>query len=150
MAAKDIFDLAMTLKMGEQLFVPTHNKQQQESLRVSLAYNRRVFLEQTLTDYDIIVSKQTRAGKHFVCLSKMPRITKGTVVSPNGTIREVSLEDPELQAEEVIVGSPDDFDEDTRIRKAMKGDGFSDEEIDAYFREVSKNDTLLEGDADES
>ena len=150
MAAKDIFDLSLTIKMHEQLFVPVHNKQQQESLRVSLSYHRRVFLEQTATDFDIIISKQTKANKHFVCLTKMPRITKGVVVSPDGSTREMSFEDPELQAEEITVGDMECFDEDARIRKAMKEDGFSDAEIEEYFSKTSKNDTLLGKESDDA
>jgi hypothetical protein len=150
MSAKDIFDLSLTIKMHEQMIVPVHNKQQQESLRVSLSYNRRIFLENTNTDFDIIVSKITKGGKPFVCLTKLPRITKGIVVSPDGSTREMSFEDPDMQAEEVIVGTMDDFDEDARIRKAMKDDGYTDTEIEEYFSKTSKNDTLLKEESDDT
>lgn len=149
MSAKTIFDLSLGLNMHEQLFVPVFDKRQQESMRVSLSYQRRQFLENTNTDFDIIISKQTKGGKPFVSLTKTPRVTKGIVVSPDGSTREMLFTDPEMQEEEISVDDLDTFDEDARIRKAMEEDGLSAEEIEEYFSKTSKNDTLLEESKDE-
>lgn len=143
MSAKELFDLSLTLKMNEQLLIPVHNLQQQESLRVSLSYNKRKFQESTNVDFEIVVSKVTKKEKYFVSLTKMPRITTGLVISPDGSTRPVSItpDDTYELAEEEI----DLTDEDARIRKAMKDDGYTDEQIDEYFSKTSINDTLLEG-----
>lgn len=143
MSAKEIFDISLTLKMKEQMLVPVHNKQQQESLRVSLSYNRRMFLESTITDFDIIVSKYSKGEKYFVCLTKMPRITSGVILSPDGSSRTVNFTDKKLEEEEIEL-TPTEYDEDARIKKAMKADGYTDAQIDEYFSKPSNIDTLLE------
>ena len=139
MSAKHLFDLSLDLKMKEQLLIPVHSKQQQESLRVSLSYNRRVFNESTSCDFDILVSKMSKGEKHYVSLTKVPRITAGIIISPDGSTRSTSIDqkyDDNLPPDEC-------FDENQRIRAAMKADGYTDEQIEEYFSKPSNIDTLL-------
>lgn len=136
MGAKDIFDKAILLKPGQSLLVPCHDLRQQESLRVGLAIQRRHFLASTDTDFDIISSKVTKAGKPFISLSRLPRITTGFIVSENGEVETTSLiPDP-------VSNIGRDALDLNRIRKAMKDDGYSDEQIEAYLNseKVSKID----------
>lgn len=149
MSAKELFDLSVGLNMKEQLLIPVHNKQQQESLRVSLSYNRRLFTLSQDVDFEILISKVTQDDKYFVSLTKMPRITTGLVISPDGTQKSVNI--ASRPDDETVTVDEDFLDEDARIRKAMKDDGYSQQEIDEYFSKTSKNDTSLstEGGASE-
>jgi len=137
MSAKEVFDKAITLQDGESLLVPCNDLRQQESLRVSLAYHRRLYLDRSSANFDILVSKTHQEGRAFISLAKVPRITSGFIVSKDGTARVTSLKpDPVSSvAREAL--------EVSRIRQAMKEDGMSEEEIDDYFstpQEVSKID----------
>ena len=137
MSAKDIFDRAITLNPGDTLLIPCHDTRQQESMRVSLAYQRRVFLGSAKVGFDIIASKVTKEGKPFISIAKMPRITQGFIISADGGVKTTSLEaDP-------ITNLAHDAVDMARIKKSMKEDGYSDADIDAYLsgQQVSKNDT---------
>jgi len=140
MSAKDIFDQALGMNMRDQFLVPVHNKAQQESLRVSLSYNRRLFYESTNVDFEILISKVTRNETHYVVMTKMPRITTGVILSPNGSAKTVSLAEPTQTVLPPAITS----DVDQRIRKAMEEDGCTPEEIDDYFSKTSNVDTLLD------
>lgn len=138
MAARDIFDKAVELTQGETLLIPCYDSRQQESMRVSLAYQRRYFLDKSEANFDIIVHKVTQNGRPFISLTKSPRIDTGFIISQDGSTRTTSLKpDPvsEITREALQV---------SRIRSAMKEDGFTDEQIDNYLKspqEVSKIDT---------
>lgn len=136
MSAKEIFDKAVTIQDGETLLVPCNDLRQQESLRVSLAYHRRLFLDRSAANFDIIIAKVHQEGRAFVSLNKVPRITSGFIISANGQARVTSLKpDPLSQVGREAL-------EVSRMRQAMKEDGMSDAEIDAYFAspEVSNID----------
>ena len=137
MSAKEVFDKAITLQDGESLLVPCNDLRQQESLRVSLAYHRRLYLDRSSANFDILVSKTLQEGRAFISLSKVPRITSGFIVSKDGTARVTSLKpDPISQVGREAL-------EVSRIRQAMKEDGMTEEEIDNYFatpQEVSNID----------
>jgi hypothetical protein len=144
--AKELFDMSLNLQMNETLLIPAYNKGHQESLRVSLSYNRRLFVENTLADYDIIISKLTKndmgSSKYYVKLQKLPRITTGIIIAPDGSMREASLNKDDPLGR---IGDLTTHDENVRIRNAMKEDGYTDNEIDAYLAsKPSKNDALLE------
>lgn len=140
MSARDIFDKAVGLAAGEQLLIPCHDARQQESLRVSLAHQRRYFLNQSGVNFDIIVNKISRDGSPYILLTKKPRIDTGLVVSPDGSVKTISLRPTPINTltREAL--------EVERIRAAMLEDGHSEEEI-AKFLETgeltSKNDTCL-------
>jgi hypothetical protein len=140
MSAKDIFDKAISLNEGDQLLIPCHDLRQQESMRVSLAHQRRYFLSNTAVNFDIVVSKVTREGNPFLLLGKKPRLDTGLVVSKDGTVRTVSLRpDP-------VTSIARDGLEIERIRAAMLQDGYSEEDINNYLsggQEPPKNDTCL-------
>lgn len=136
MSAKEIFDKAVTIQDGETLLVPCNDLRQQESLRVSLAYHRRLFLDRSAANFDIIIAKVHQEGRAFVSLNKVPRITSGFIISADGQARVTSLKpDPLSQVGREAL-------EVSRMRQAMKEDGMSDAEIDAYFNapEVSNID----------
>ena len=137
MSAKEVFDKAVTIQDGETLLVPCNDLRQQESLRVSLAYHRRLFLDRSAANFDIIIGKVHQEGKAFVSLAKVPRITSGFIISANGQARVTSLKpDPVSSvAREAL--------EVSRIRQAMVEDGMTEAEIEAYFNgppEVSNID----------
>lgn len=127
MSAKEIFDKALTIKPGQTLLVPCHDFKQQESLRVSLAYQRRMFLQTSGIDFDIIASKVTKGGKPFVSLTKMPRIETGFLVEEDGKVETVSLKPTPLTE----IGR--DALDVSRLRQAMLEDGMSEADIAAYF-----------------
>ena len=140
MSAKEIFDKAITLQADEQLLIPCHDIRQQESMRVSLAHQRRYFLSQSGVNFDIIVNKVNRDGAPFILLSKKPRIDTGLIVSGDGTVRPVSLKATVLNnlTREAL--------EVERIRSAMLEDGHSEEEINKFLETgelTSKIDTCL-------
>lgn len=140
MSAKEIFDKAITLQPDEQLLIPCHDARQQESMRVSLAHQRRYFLSQSGVNFDIVVNKITRDGNPFILLSKKPRINTGLVVSADGSVRTVSLKPTPISN---IVREGIELE---RIRAAMREDGHSEEEINKFLEVdeiVSKNDTCL-------
>ena len=137
MSAKEVFDKAISIQDGETLLVPCNDLRQQESLRVSLAYHRRLFLDRSAANFDIIVSKTNQEGRAFISISKVPRITSGFIISQDGTARVTSLKPDPVST----IGR--EALEVSRIRQAMKEDGMSDAEIDAYFaspQEVSNID----------
>ena len=137
MSAKEVFDKAISIQDGETLLVPCNDLRQQESLRVSLAYHRRLFLDRSAANFDIIVSKTNQEGRAFISISKVPRITSGFIISQDGTARVTSLKPDPVST----IGR--EALEVSRIRQAMKEDGMSDAEIDAYFNstpEVSNID----------
>ena len=137
MSAKEVFDKAVTIQDGETLLVPCNDLRQQESLRVSLSYHRRLFLDRSAATFDIIISKVHQEGRAFISLSKVPRITSGFIISANGEARVTSLK-PDPVSNIAREGL-----EVSRMRQAMKEDGMSDAEIDAYFNsptEVSNID----------
>jgi hypothetical protein len=135
MSAKEVFDRAITLKEGETLLVPCHDHRQQESLRVALAYQRRAFLSQADTNFDIISSKVTREGKPFVAISKAPRITTGFVISKDGNISTTSLKPAPGAVDTDII-------ELARMKAAMKEDGYTDAQLQEHLagKKVSIND----------
>lgn len=139
MSAKDIFDQALGMNMRDRFLVPVHNKAQQESLRVSLSYNRRLFYESTNVDFEILISKVTKGETHYVVMTKMPRITSGIILSPDGSAKTVNLAEPT----QTVLPPAVTPDTDQRIRKAMEEDGCSQEEIEDYFSKTSNVDTLL-------
>ena len=133
--AKDIFDMSLGLEMRETLLIPVHNKAQQESLRVGLSYNRRIFQESVDIDFEILISKQLKGDKVFIALTKVPKITMGLIISPDGTSRPQAIKKEHLvisAIEEELVT----IDADERIRKAMEEDGKTPEEIATYFEEL--------------
>jgi hypothetical protein len=136
MSAKEIFDKALTLKDDETLLVPCVDLRQQESLRVSLAYHRRIFLDRSSANFEILVSKTQQEGRAFVSICKVPRITSGFIVSKDGSARLTSLKPDPMSV--IARGGM----EISRMREAMAEDGMSLEEIDAYFAkpEVSNID----------
>jgi hypothetical protein len=137
MSAKEIFDKSLSLEDGETLLVPCLDLRQQESLRVSLAYHRRLFLDKSSANFEILVSKVQQEGRAFVSISKAPRITSGFIVSKNGSTRLTSLKPTPVSA--IARGGL----EISRMREAMLEDGMTPEEIAAYFaspQEVSNID----------
>lgn len=140
MSAKEIFDKAVGLSTDEQLLIPCHDIRQQESMRVSLAHQRRYFLSQSNVNFDIVVNKITRDGNPFLLLSKKPRIDTGIVISADGQLKTVSLKATPVSnlAREAL--------EISRIRAAMLEDGHTEEEIDRFLDTgeiTSKIDTCL-------
>jgi hypothetical protein len=137
MSAKEIFDKSLSLEDGETLLVPCIDLRQQESLRVSLAYHRRIFLDRSSANFEILVSKVQQEGRAFVSISKAPRITSGFIVSKDGSTRLTSLKPTPMSA--IARGGL----EISRMREAMLEDGMTPEEIAAYFaspQEVSNID----------
>lgn len=127
MSAKDIFDKAITLKPGQTLLVPCHDYKQQESLRVSLAYQRKVFLSSADVAFDILSSKVSKNGKPFVSLTKLPRIETGFIVEEDGQVETISLKPDPVSS----IGR-DGLDM-ARMKQAMRDDGMSEADIAAYF-----------------
>jgi hypothetical protein len=137
MSAKEIFDKSLSLEDGETLLVPCIDLRQQESLRVSLAYHRRLFLDKSSANFEILVSKVQQEGRAFVSISKAPRITSGFIVSKDGSTRLTSLKPTPMSA--IARGGL----EISRMREAMLEDGMTPDEIAAYFaspQEVSNID----------
>jgi hypothetical protein len=137
MSAKEIFDKSLSLEDGETLLVPCLDLRQQESLRVSLAYHRRLFLDKSSANFEILVSKVQQEGRAFVSISKAPRITSGFIVSKDGSTRLTSLKPTPMSA--IARGGL----EISRMREAMLEDGMTPDEIAAYFassQEVSNID----------
>ena len=132
MSAKEVFDKAISLQDGETLLVPCNDLRQQESLRVSLAYHRRLFLDRSAANFDIIISKSNQEGRPFIAISKVPRITSGFIISQDGSARVTSLKPDPVST----IGR--EALEVSRIRQAMKEDGMSEEEIEAYFNGVTE------------
>ena len=137
--SQDIFAKAMSLRAGQKMLVPCHNTRQQESLRVSLAWQRRSFHD-TSAGFDILTSKRTKNGKPFLQLEKVPRNETVLVVDEDGSSTVESIRANPLSE---ITDMGLNY---SRIKRAMEEDGKTQEEIDAYFssEEVSKIDTSLD------
>ena len=127
MSAKDIFDRAVMLKPGQTMLVPCHDFKQQESLRVSLAYQRRTFLNSTDVNFDVVASKVQRGGKPFVAVCKLPRIDTALIIEEDGKVETISLKP--TPASKVAR----DALNIERLREAMREDGMTEEEIMNYF-----------------
>lgn len=136
MSAKEIFDKAMLLKPGQTLLIPCHDYKQQESLRVSLAYQRRTFLNSTDTGFDIVAQKLSQNGKPFVSITKMPRINTGFLISENGKVETISLKPDPVSA---IARDALNLD---RIKQAMREDGKTEEEIMTYLNDSAETSII--------
>ena len=128
---KELFDKAVEMDEGKSILIPVHDKGQQDSLRVALSRQRKVYLE-SKPPLDIIVSNVTNQSGFFVRLTKVKRITEYVIMSENGETEYHSLDD----LESPMIPPPTASNSDDRIRKLMKEDGYSDEDIEAHLKGV--------------
>lgn len=131
---KRIFDEAMGLKFGESILIPCYTDGQRESLRVSLYRQKKILEDKGLVDFEIAVSKETTTEARFLRVTKVQKIKTMIVQKRNKPdkvmmIKEI-VEDP-LHSDEVSLPLQDT----ERLRKAMKEDGMTEEEIEEYFKE---------------
>lgn len=115
------FGEALKLHPGEDLFIPVGNMQEGKEVRKALLlYKKRVMEHSPIEAFPIKVTIDQNIGerKIFVRLHK-----EG--VSPE--LAFLRNEEGELTKIEISLG------EETRIKRLMAKDGFSEEEIDEYF-----------------
>ena len=127
---KEIFDKAILIEDGETFIIPCHNEGHMESVRVMLSRQRKMFLENTSTTFDIVIRREKKYDNFLVSLQKVPRITTGMILSADGSMREVSLE-PEQN--EVPQFAEVRSAEDARIKAKMLEDGYTKEEVDQHL-----------------
>jgi hypothetical protein len=130
MSAKEIFDKAIQLPQGDTLLVPCNDFRQQESLRVALAYHRRLWLGNSGAEFDLIVNKFSREAKTFISIVKVPRITSGFILRQDGSIQATSLKPDKLTS--IVKGGL----AISRMRQTMKEDGMTEQQINDYFADV--------------
>ena len=130
-----LFDSSLDLDIGESIKIPVISKAHQDAVRVSLARQRRIFVSSFSPDFDILVRCLTIARKRYVLLTKVPKPDDIVIIKKDGT--ETKLNKPSSNA---FKGVKHQLEELARMKKLMKEDGFSDQEIEDFIAKEYKNE----------
>lgn len=144
MLTKDLFDRALSLSEDERLVIPCNNSRQRESMCTQLYRERARWKESTGAREDIIINKETREGKYFIILTKVPGIPPAMVLDEEGNVKEyliqktITKEDPQDLIPDLPECPAMNISEDiARIKEAMLQDGATEEEIEDFLKGCS-------------
>lgn len=136
---KEVFDRAIAMEPGDRMLIPTLSYQQRESVRVLLYRERKKWKESFNTDEDLLIRRfdKKAAGKITYCvmIEKVAAAPPPIIFKEDGT----TVEFLKSETVEDTLAEPETQEAtDERMIEAMRADGFTDEQIKAFFQDGEK------------